>query len=93
MAARHQWLKRVLSDSDVKQWRQVARTAMHELDDSIRASGRTAAYAPEMPPLADGLQGFITQPYRALMTWIPEWSYASDLGSYVLRVDTMVNDA
>lgn len=85
-----QWTyEQPLADLEVKRWRTVARQRLTEFADQLRKYGETPRYAPEMPKLTDGWEGFIEQPYRFLMTWVPDWAPNHHAGKHVFRIDTL----
>lgn len=76
-----------LAESEHKQWRTIARLQMPIFLNLVRAYGEPQ-YAPEMPVLTDGLQGFIKQPCRVLFMYIPPWAGTIDADQFILRFDT-----
>lgn len=85
-----QWnITGVLEDHEEQNWRPRAQAMCELLSADLQRRGLTPEYAPEMPPLAHGLQGVIKQPFRMLMTWVPPEAFHEYAGRYVVRADTM----
>lgn len=78
-----------IEDADARRWRNYVAAIRAFADENIQREGLIANAAPDMPPLTDGLQGFIKQPYRVLFAWIPPWSSSQFAGQYVVRLDTL----
>lgn len=88
--AEHFTMKRRLSRAEIANWRAHVPPVIEALRADLDRRGLSPDYAPEMPLLKDGLQGYIKQPFRVLMAWIPDWSPNEDAGFHVVRVDTLV---
>jgi hypothetical protein len=70
-------------------WRATVPSLITEAQTLLREKNLAPQFAPEMPPLKDGLQGYIKQPFRVLYLWVPDWAMSEDAGKFVLRIDTM----
>lgn len=76
-------------DADTKQWRESVPDVIDYAIGYLRKEGLAAHAAPDMPPLNDGLEGYIQQPWRVLFAWIPPWAPNTYAGRFVVRVDTL----
>lgn len=77
-----QWaIQERIAFGEVSQWRTRAREIAQKLADQMNAKQLAPGFAPDMPTIRGGWDGFIEQPYRFLTTWIPDWSQVSMRGT------------
>ncbi len=80
--------KIVLAEADRKQWRAIVRREIPWFLETVRTHYGEPQYAPEMPVLRDGIEGYIKQPCRVLFMYIPPWAATIDADQFIARLDT-----